>query len=371
MHKILFVVPEDYGFISHRSLIAEKLILLGWKVLVATRVSHHSEAIRKADVELIEIGGDKDKRHSNSFAVIVKLFNIYRREKPDVIHHFTIRMVILGSVAAFFARNHSTVNTITGLGSAFIHNGVKYKAIRSVISFTLRMVLRSSVVTVQNQDDYDFIRGIGVSKARAHLILGSGVDTSLYYPVEKTNRVPIIILPSRMLWVKGVGEFVEAAKLLKEKHVECRCALVGGNDNNNPSSISDKQLLEWSDSGVVEWWGHCNNMQDIFSKADIVCLPSYREGLPKSLLEASSSGLPIVTTNTPGCREVVQHGQNGFLVDCCSALGLVEPLEQLVNSKKLRLSMGEKGRYATLSNYSSDIIDSINLDIYNNILKRK
>ncbi len=163
MQKILFVVPEDYGFVSHRMLLAKKMILLGWKVVVATRVNQHADTIRESGVKLLTIGSAQDKRHSSSIRTIARLINVYRHERPDVVHHFTIRMVILGSIAAKFVKNQAVVNTITGLGSAFIYNGIKYKMIRGVVSAALRILLPSSIITVQNHDDYKFIKELGIT----------------------------------------------------------------------------------------------------------------------------------------------------------------------------------------------------------------
>jgi len=369
MKKILFVVPEDYGFVSHRMLLARKMISLGWKVVVSTRVNQHADTIRESGVELLTIGSTQDKRHSSSIKTIAKLINIYRHERPDIVHHFTIRMVILGSIAAKFVKSQAVVNTITGLGSAFIYNGIKYRVIRCVVSAVLRILLPSSIITVQNHDDYKFIKKLGISEEKIHLILGSGVDVARYSPVKKNNQIPLVILPSRMLWVKGVGEFVEAARVLKNQSIKCRCILVGDNDDDNPASISNKQLSYWQDEGIVEWWGHSDDMEGVLSKADIICLPSYREGLPKSLLEAAASGLPIITTDVPGCREVVEHKVNGFLVPPQDYENLVRTLKVLIEDKKIRLKMGKMGRKKALSELSSAIIDHQKIDLYKAIKK--
>jgi glycosyltransferase involved in cell wall biosynthesis len=368
MKKILFVVPEDYGFVSHRMLLAKKMIALGWEVVVATRVNHHADAIRESGVKLLTIGGAKDKRHSSSIRTIIRLINIYKHERPNIVHHFTIRMVILGSIAAKFSKNKAIVNTITGLGSAFICSSIKYRVIRSVVSVALRMLLPSSIITVQNHDDYKFIKELGIAEEKIHLILGSGVDVARYSPSKNNNKIPLVILPSRMLWVKGVGEFVDAARSLRRESVNCRCILVGDNDNDTPASISNKQLSDWQSEGVVEWWGHSDNMEDTLAKADIICLPSYREGLPKSLLEAAASGLPIITTDVPGCREVVEHKVNGFLVPSKDYKSLARALKILIEGTKIRLKMGKMGREKILNKFSSDIIDQQKIDLYQNLM---
>jgi len=368
MKKILFVVPEDYGFISHRSTIAEKLIKSGWRVILLTRVNKHADEIKKLGVTLIELNQTSGSRHSGVFRTVLRLFKVYKKEKPDIVHHFTIRMAILGSIAArFYGRGH-IVNTITGLGSVFVFNEIKYRILRALVTFILKRNLRYSITTVQNHDDYNFIKNIITADTELCLILGSGVDTNRYYPVTKDMHTPIVALPARMLWVKGVREFVEAAKILKEQSVKSRFVLIGDNDDNNPASINRKQLTEWQDSGVVEWWGHCEDMQTVLSKVDIVCLPSYREGLPKSLLEAAAAGLPIVTTDVPGCKEAVEDKMNGFLVTPRSPESLVEPLQSLLKSPEMRLRMGKYGRNMAESKFCSNIIDTKFINVYKKLI---
>lgn len=365
MPKILFVVPEDYGFASHRLTLAKKMISSNWDVVVATNVNEHKEVIENAGIKLLDLNSSKNnnQRHSNIFRTVIKLAFLYRRENPNIVHHFTIRMVILGTIASIFSGNRNIVNTITGLGSSFIDSQFKYKLIREIVKIALKVLLPYSKVIVQNRDDFKFIKQLGINKSQIYLILGSGVDTINFSPGSNSNVQPIIALPSRMLWVKGVGEFVSAAKDIKKTH-KCRFVLIGENDDNNPNSIHTSQLLKWQNEGVIEWWGHQKNMPAVMKKIDIVCLPSYREGLPKALLEAASSGLPIVTTDVPGCREVVEHSINGFLVPSKDSSILIKPLKQLIDSKNLRLSMGKLGREKVMNNLSSDIIDLNHLDLY-------
>jgi len=365
MPKILFVVPEDYGFASHRLTLAKKMISSNWDVVLATNVNEHKQVIENSGIKLFDLSYSKNnnKRHSNIFRTIIKLAFIYSRENPNTVHHFTIRMIILGTIASIFSGKRNIVNTITGLGSSFIDNQLKFKLIRKIVKITLKILLPYSIVTVQNRDDLKFIKELGINESQIHLILGSGVDINIFTPKNKFSIKPIIALPSRMLWVKGVGEFVSAAKSIKKTH-DCRFVLIGENDDNNPNSINTNQLLKWQNEGFIEWWGHQKNMPAIMNKIDIVCLPTYREGLPKALLEAASSGLPIVTTDVPGCREVVENKINGFLVPPKDSFALIEPLKQLIDNKNLRLSMGKLGRERVINNLSSDIIDLNHLNLY-------
>ena len=368
MSKILYLVPEDYGFISHRLELAIDCQKLGHEIIVVTRCSEYANAILKNNFKLIEINQKKNERHSNLIKNLLNLISIYRSEKPDIVHHFTLRMIILGTIAAKFSNKTKIINTITGLGSAFIYETYKYKVIRKIISIILRFLLPGSLVTVQNNDDYNYVKNLGVHSNSISLILGSGVDTKKYFPVNKTNLIPLVVLPSRMLWVKGVNEFVIAAKLLLDDGIICRFALVGDKDENNPSSVSEQTLLSWEKDEHIEWWGHHKDMISVLGKADIVCLPTYREGLPKSLLEAASAAIPIVTTNVPGCREVVEDGYNGLLVPPKDPKQLSIALKKLITSKDLRDTMGANGRKKILDSLSSKIVIAKTIELYKSVL---
>jgi glycosyltransferase involved in cell wall biosynthesis len=368
MSKILYLVPEDYGFISHRLELARESQKLGYEIVVVTRCSDYANAILKNNFKLIQINQKQNERHSNVIKNLLNLISIYRNEKPDIVHHFTLRMIILGTIAAKFSNKTKIINTITGLGSAFIYETYKYKIIRKVISSILKYLLPSSLVTVQNNDDYSYVKNLGIHSDRVSLILGSGVDTKKYSPIHKTNSIPLVVFPSRMLWVKGLNEFVVAAKILFDDGINCRFALVGDKDENNPSSVSDQTLLSWEKDEHIEWWGHQKDMISVLGKADIVCLPTYREGLPKSLLEAASAGLPIVATNVPGCREVVEDGYNGLLVPPKDSKRLSIALKKLITSKDLRDTMGANGRKKILDSLSSKIVITKTIELYKSAL---
>tara|TARA_B000000460_G_C21533782_1_gene402153 strand:+ start:1611 stop:2759 length:1149 start_codon:yes stop_codon:yes gene_type:complete len=371
MAKLLYYVPEDYGFVSHRFQLAQKMLSMGHEVIVVTKVNEHAEAIASAGFKLVELGNATNKRHSNILRNFLKLILIYRDIQPDIVHHFSLRMIIMGTMAAKLNGNIRIINTITGLGSIFIYDHFRYRLIKFFVIKFLRKLLPKTYVTVQNRDDYHFIEKLSIPKINLHLILGTGVDVNRYYPVKKYNKVPIVILPSRMLWHKGIQEFVAAARSLQKKSLNCRFVLVGDSDDSNPSSIGKEQLFLWQEEGCIEWWGHEEDMLNALAKADIVCLPTYREGLPKSLLEAASSGIAIVATDVPGCREIVEHGVNGFLVPAKNSDGLSLALEQLISDRELRQKMGRKSREKILASLSSDIVINKTVDLYSDCFPNK
>jgi glycosyltransferase involved in cell wall biosynthesis len=231
---------------------------------------------------------------------------------------------------------------------------------------------RNLRVIFQNRDDRQvFVRLRLVEPRQTVLIKGSGVDPAVFAPapVVHPNATPLVILASRLLWDKGVGEFVEAARLLRQEQVQARFILVGNTDPN-PSSVPERTLQAWHASGVVEWWGHQARMRDVFAQADIACLPSYREGLPKVLIEAAASGLPIVTTDVPGCRDICKDGENGLLVPAANAGALADALRSLLHDPARRDVMGRRGRELFLKEFTLDRVVSQTLTVYRDLLKQ-
>jgi glycosyltransferase involved in cell wall biosynthesis len=207
-----------------------------------------------------------------------------------------------------------------------------------------------------------------LAPARLSLIRGAGVDLHEFEPAEECDGIPLVVLPARMLWTKGIGEFVTAAERLRAKGVAARFALVGDPDPDNPASVSIEQLETWRRGGAVEWWGRRDDIPQVLAMSHIVCLPSYREGLPKALIEAAAAGKPIVTTDTSGCRDVVRHGDNGLLVPVADAVALAEALSKLIMNRSQREIMGRRGREIAESEFSSEKITSETLCVYDAVL---
>ncbi len=291
--------------------------------------------------------------------VIRSLFRIYKQVKPDIIYHATMKPVIYGGLVARLTNQPAIISAITGLGYTFIGSDFKTRTMRKILSIVFRFVLghSNSIALFQNDDDRDlFVKHGLVAPEKTLVIKGSGVDVDLFHYTPETPDTPIVVLPSRLLWDKGVGEFVEAARNLRSQDIEARFVLVGDVDPENPRSISSEQLQAWINEGIIEWWGWQQDMSSVFQKAHIVCLPSYREGLPKALIEASAAGRAIATTDVPGCREVVQSGENGLLVPVKSVNSLQEALSTLIENPDLRQMMGKKGREKAEKEFSTKVI---------------
>jgi glycosyltransferase involved in cell wall biosynthesis len=370
--RLLFLVTEDWYFWSHRLDLARAARDAGMDVLVATRVDAHGERIRAEGFTLIPIRLLRSNRRPlRELAAIVELVLIYRRARPHIVHHVAMKPVLYGSFAAWFTSVPAVVNAFAGLGYTFIAADRRAKWRRLLITRALRWALRasSSRVIFQNDDDRDlFVRESIAVPDHTVVIRGSGVDVKRYTPRAEADGEPVVVLPARMLWDKGVGEFVEAARLLRQRGLRVRCVLAGMVDTHNPAMVSEAHLRAWQDEGVVEWVGHQEDMPVVFARAHVVVLPSYREGLPRVLLEAAACARSIVATDVPGCREIVRHGDNGLLVPPRDPLALAQAIATLVEDPALRVRMGARGRQLAVNEFSSERITGEVLALYQTLL---
>jgi glycosyltransferase involved in cell wall biosynthesis len=371
--RVLFLVTEDWYFCLHRLSLGQAVRDAGYEVIVATHVAEQGDRITAEGFKLIPIRLSRSSR--NPFAelmAIAELVSIYRRERPDVVHHVAMKPILYGSWAAHIARQRVIVNAFAGLG--YVFTGVKWstRMASHVIGLMLRSAFRgSSAITMfQNSDDYETLRERGIVKpGRSTIIRGSGVDEKEFVPCPEPPGDPVILLAGRMLWDKGIGEFVEAARTIKSRGTVARFVLAGRRDPSNPSSIAEAQLRGWEAEGILEWWGQRDDMPEVVRQAHIVALPSYREGLPKVLLEAAASTRPVVTTDVPGCREIVKNGENGLLVPARDAAALAEALITLIEDRNLRLRMGARGRQMVLEAFTVRHVTSQVLDVYTKLLR--
>ena len=372
MKTIVYFVSEDWYFCSHRLPIARKALAEGFKVVVITKVSKHKDAIESEGFELAPI--EIKRGGMNLFSelkTISELYSYYKKYNPDIVHHVAIKPVIYGTLVAQFIGSIKIVNAMAGLGYIFISNKKKVKLLRFFIHQLFRFLFRSknSQLILQNKDDLEyFLKNKLVNNDNVAIIRGSGVNIEQFTFMNEVKDTPIVMLASRMLWDKGVGEFIEAAKILKQEGVEARFVLVGDSDPENPASIPNAQLSEWHELGIVEWWGERGNMHEMLTQSHIVCLPSYREGLPKVLLEAASCGKPIIATDVPGCREIVHNGENGILVPLKDSSSLASAMKELINNPEKRKIIGINGRRLVENEFSEEIVVSQTLKVYQELL---
>ncbi|NVK18618.1 MAG: glycosyltransferase family 4 protein [Methylocystaceae bacterium] len=348
MKKALIVVAEDWSFLSHRVPLARALNEDGFNVTIACRLSTHQKTIEDMGFHTVGLELARESiSPSSAIKTIRALARLYKDQKPDVIVHSSLFLSFLGSLAGLVSGYHKNVNLITGLGFVFISNSLKAKLVRMAVKFWFRIFARmkSIAVVVQNQDDKEIFAKLGFKQGSTlHVIRGSGVDDQAYVPTDKEPKQAQVTFVGRILWAKGVEELVEAARLLKAKGKLPKIVLVGEPDPGNPQSATEDDILNWTKDGLVESWGRRSDIADIYQQSTIAILPSWREGLPKSLLEAAACGLPMITTDVPGCREIVTHEENGLLVPLKSAQGLADAIERLMNDRVLRQRLGRNAR---------------------------
>jgi len=366
--KLLFLVTEDWVFCSHRLSLARAARDAGYDVVVVTRVNRHGAVIEGEGLRLYPLTLSRSSVNPlRELATLRQITAIYRAERPDLVHHVALKPIIYGSLAAGTAGVPAVVNAFTGLGYVFIARGVKGAALRAVAGGLLKLALaRVRARTIlQNDDDAESLVNAGIVRRRDIVIIrGSGVDLALFPPTPPPAGVPLVVLTARMLWDKGVGEFVAAARQLRSEGIQARFVLVGDADLENPAAVPEKTLAQWREAGDVEWWGHRNDVPAILASCHIVCLPSYREGLPKTLLEAAAAGRPAVTTDVPGCRDIVQHEVTGLLVPPRDEVAVAAALRRLLGDAALRERCGAAARRLVESGFTQPHVARQTLALY-------
>jgi glycosyltransferase involved in cell wall biosynthesis len=370
--KLIFFVTVDWFFCSHFLGRAVSAREAGYEVLVLTDVDHHGEVIRAAGLRLQHLPISRSSLNLfGALLALLRIVRVYRCEQPDLIHHVALKPILLGGLAARLVGCRSVVNAVVGGGYAFTSPHHAVRMIRPLLMLGLRLVLNppGSRVVFENGDDLaGFSEDRLVCQEDAVLIRGSGVDPSRFPPRGATHGLPVVILVARLLWDKGIGEFVGAARALRQRGLQARFAIVGDVDPDNRACIDTATLDTWRSEGAVELWGFRSDIPEVLAATDIACLPSYREGLPKSLLEAMAARLPCVTTDVPGCREAVRDGDNGLLVPARDALALADALERLLRDPALARKMGERGRQRLEQEFSAQHVNESTLALYREML---
>jgi len=376
--KLLYFVSEDWYFCSHRAPHARAARDAGYEVVVVCRENTHGGQIRNDGFRLIPLNlKRRSKNPLRELSTIFSLIRIYAREKPDIAQHVAIKPTLYGSLAAWMTGVPRVVNSVAGMGYIFISNDIAARLLRPLIRLGFRWLLNrgNNHVILQNPDDLEMLTEAGIlDPDRVTIIPGSGVDIDAFAPSPEPacgpDNPPIALLVSRMLWDKGIGELVAAARLLRDRKTPICIRLAGGPDPENPATINESQLKAWVEEGVVEWLGPRDDIADLLKKSHIAVLPSYREGLPKSLLEAASAGRPIVASDVPGCREIVKDEKNGLLVPVRTSIPLADALERLANDKGLRQKMGRKGRRMVEETFAEGLITAQTVALYDRLIER-
>ena len=367
--KLLLFITEDYYVVSHRLPLAVAAQADGYDVTIVTRVRNCGDVIRRAGLRLIPFENARSSLNPFSdLRALARLIALYRREQPDVVHHVAMKPVLYGSLAAKTVRRARVVNALAGMGWLFTSEKGRARWLKPIVRRALKRLAASGLTIVQNPDDQAMLIELGLKPSRIRLIPGAGVDLNVFRPLAAPNGPPTVVMATRLLWDKGVGEFVAAARLLRARGVDARFVLAGEPDPQNPSSVSADDVRGWAREGIVECAGFVADMPGLLSRSHMACLPSYYgEGVPKSLIEAAAAGRAIVTTNAPGCREVVRNGYNGLLVPPRSVTELAEALERLILEPVLREEMGRHSRLLAEQRFGQETIIRQTLALYDEL----
>jgi len=372
MKTLVFLLTEDWFFASHfwvRGLAARAA---GWRVVLVARESEAAARVRASGIEVIPV--DFNRRRLNPFAELLftlQLARLYRRIRPDIVHHIALKPIVIGGVAARLAGVPAVVNAPVGLGFVFSSDKFLARILKPFVSLGLRLTLtpKRGRVIFENPDDLRALAESGLVRPEAATIIrGAGVNITEFSPAPAPPGPVRVMLIARMIREKGVADFVAAARLLRG---QAEFVLVGAPDPGNPDTVTEAELLAWQAEGIVTWLGPRRDIAELLRGAHIACQPStYREGLPKSALEALASGKPLVATDIPGCREAVVDGQTGFLVPPRDPAALAAALRRLIEDPELRARMGAAAREYAEQNFADAIICAATVLVYDALAPR-
>ncbi|MEJ2895898.1 glycosyltransferase family 4 protein [Bordetella avium] len=373
--RLLFVVNNPAFFLSHRVALAIAAQAQGYEVHVATMDGPSVPQIQALGMMHHVIPMSRSgKKPMEELKTMLALYRLFRKLRPDLAHLVTIKPVLYGGIAARLARVPAMVAAISGLGYVFMAKGARARLVRAVVGRFYRLALGhpNSRVIFQNANDRDLLSRLGaVRSERVEMIRGSGVDLSRYRAEPEPPAPPVVVLMvARLLRDKGVYEFVEAARLLRQQGLNVRMRLAGGVDLGNPASIRADEVQAWARAGLVEALGERQDIAELYAASHIAVLPSYREGLPKSLIEAAACARAVVTTDVPGCRDAIDPDQTGLLVPPHDAPALAAAIARLVADPAQRQRMGQAGRRLAEREFSIDDVCRRHLAIYAALLAR-
>lgn len=374
--KIILFANTDWYLYNFRRSLALALREAGHDLLLVSPPGEYGEKLRALGLRWQPV--PMDRRSLNPLreaGLLWHLRGLFKRERPDLVHSFTIKCAVYGSLAARAAGVPARVNAVAGLGYVFISPSLRARLLRPPVKALLRAALggAGARLILQNPDDVALFERAALVDARAvRLIRGSGVDCRRFVAAERSERAagaPMrVLLAARLLWDKGLGEFVEAARMLKAQGRDLRFLVAGTPDPGNPATVDVARVRAWVDEGLIEWLGHVQDMPALFAGVDAKVLPSYREGLPKSLIEAAACALPLVTTDVPGCREVVTHERDGLLVPVRDAAALAAAIARLHDDPELAARLGRAAQDKALREFDEGVVIAKTIDVYRELL---
>ena len=368
--KLIFLVSEDWYFVSHRLPMARAAKAAGYEVHVATRVVDCARKIEDEGFILHPVSWQRGSFNPlRMMGTVMAIRSLYRNLRPDIVHHVAFVPTIVGSIAALGMRM-GKLNALAGLGFVFTSKSAKALLVRPFAQSLLGFLLRrpNTMVLVQNPDDRAMVTRLGVAGSRIALIAGSGVDIDTLTPLPEPTAPFTAGYVGRLLYDKGVEALVRAQEILNARGIKVRLLLAGSPDPSNPASIPEETLDRWSKRTGLELLGHVADVRTVWAQAHVAVLPSRREGLPKSLLEAAACGRALIATDVPGCREVARPGVNALLVPADDPAALANAIEALMNDRERRLRFGAEARRIVVNEYSDARVASDIAALYARLL---
>ncbi|MCD9032757.1 glycosyltransferase family 4 protein [Luteimonas sp. Y-2-2-4F] len=375
--KIVLFANTDWYLHNFRRPLALALREAGHEVLLLSPEGPYGERLRAAGLRWQPLPMDRRSlRPGREAALLRHLVALFRRERPALVHSFTIKCAVYGALAARIAGVPARVNAVAGMGYVFTSRDLRARLLRPPVRAALRAALAGerARLVLQNPDDVALFRAAGLADpARIRLIPGSGVDCRRFVPpAEETAHMPgrplRVLLAARLLWDKGLAEYAEAARRLRAEGRAIECLLAGDPDPGNPAAVPAETVRAWADAGTLAWLGHVEDMPALLASVDVVALPSYREGLPKSLIEAAACARALVTTDAPGCREVVEDGVDGLRVPVRDAAALARAIARLHDDPALARRLGAAARAKALARFDERIVVARTLSVYRELL---
>jgi len=380
--KVVLFANTDWYLYNFRRSLAQMLRSRGHEVILVAPPGPYIRKLEEPGFRCYEAPmGRRSLNPLRELRLVAWLWRLLRRERIEVVHGFTIKCVVYASIAGRFAAARSSlpvrVNSVTGMGYVFSSDDLAARLLRPVVKSLLRFSLSGSGshLILQNRDDRKFFTDIiGLAAAQTSLIAGSGVDLHRFVPAEhaaqgaEPSRAVRVLLAARLLWDKGIAEYIEAARNLRAAGKGYQLLLAGMPDSGNPAAVPEEEVRGWVREGLVDWLGHVEDMPALFGTIDIVVLPSYREGFPKTLIEAAACGLPLITTDVPGCREVITDGVEGQLIPARSGAALAAAIDRLAADPVLRRTQGEAARLRAVLEFDDRSVNARTVDVYQRTL---
>ena len=373
--KIIITANTTWNLVNFRSGLISNLLKNGFDVIAVSPEDGYCERLERLECRYIPLAMDNKGTHPvRDFQLMLGFLKVFLRERPDAVLAYTVKPNVYASLAAQLT-GIPVINNISGLGTAFIRGGW----MAALVSLLYRVGLsRSKRVFFQNDDDRTLFLEKGlVKRAQSDLLPGSGIDlvhfdATKFAAVEHNENNLVFLMVARLLWDKGVREYVEAARIVKKRYPETRFQLLGFLDVKNQTAVPREDVELWVREGIVEYLGTSDDVRPFLAASDCVVLPSYREGTPRSLLEAAAMAKPLIATDVPGCREVVQDGVNGYLCEVCNANDLANKMLQLIAlPSQLRLQMGSQSRNIAETRFDEQIVIRKYLEVISEVTGRK